>query len=482
MRACVRTIFGLVSLVGSVSVASAATRHVRVNGDDACDGITCAKRTIQSAVSAAQPGDEIRIHEGTFIENVIVGKPLALRGAGQDRTTILPAFSDPDPCSDASVCDDFSNVILIQSGGVSVSSLTIDGDNPQLTGGIDIGGANVDARNGIIDDRRLGVPFDDLHVSHVTVKNVYLRGIQFGADGLRTLVDHCTVTNVAGYWGSKCIVKFGGKGDIVQNWMADSYEGIAIANSQGTRVLNNYVTRSAYGMETDWSGDTEGEVDRGESHPDLFEGNTVTDCVQDNFGIQVWVPGLPAIIRGNYVRNCLVPLSVIGSDKPEVGPSQFINNTVVGNGAVGSIGILVSSQTGYPDNSDVAASFSGNRLYNFETGVAIQANDKTATATISDGVIANSVIGIENGGTLALGSTCVFRSGTALLVQESGTLVAHQNDIVDSALSVKNLNLSTKVNARLNWWGSRFGPDPAKIVGNVATRPFLLNPVACGHH
>jgi len=321
-----------------VSVANAATRHVRVNGDDACDGIICAKRTIQSAVSAAQPGDEIRIHEGTFVENVLVGKPLALRGAGQDRTTIIPAVSDPDPCSDASVCDDLSNVILIQSSGVSVSSLTIDGDNPQLAGGIDIGGANVDARNGIIDDRRLGVPFDDLHVSHVTVKNVFLRGIQFGTDGIRTLIERCTVSNVAGDYGSKCIAKLGGRGDIVQNWMADSMEGIAVANSQGTRVLNNYVTRSAYGMETDWAGDSEGEVDRGETNPDLIEGNTVTDCVRDSYGIQVWVPKVPATVRGNYVSNCLVPLSVLGSDGAGVGPSAFIHNTVVGNAAVGSTG------------------------------------------------------------------------------------------------------------------------------------------------
>jgi hypothetical protein len=481
MRACVRTIVGLVSLVGSASLSSAAIRHVHVTGNDSCDGIVCAKRTIQSAVDAAQPGDQIRIHPGTFVENVIVGKPLALRGAGQDRTTILPAFSGPETCSDASVCDDLSNVILIQSSGVSVSSLTIDGDNPELTGGIDIGGANVDARNGIIDDRRLGIPFDDLHVSQVTVKNVFLRGIQLGTDGIRTLIDHCTVSNVAGNYGSKCIVKIGGKGEIVQNWMADSMEGVAVANSQGTRVLNNYVTRSVYGMETDWAGDSEGEVDRGETNPDLIEGNTVTDCVQDSYGIQVWLPKVPATVRGNYVRNCLVPLSVLGSDGAEVGPSALINNTAVGNAAAGSVGVLVSSATGYPENSDVAVSLSGNRLYGFERGVVIQANDKTATATLSDGVIVNSAVGIDNGGALALESTCLYRNGTSLLVQESGTLVARRNDILDSGtLSVKNLNPSTPVDARLNWWGSRFGPDPAKIVGDVATKPFLTHPVGCG--
>src|SRR5450631_3419288 len=109
----------------------------------------CFFKSIQAAISAAQPGATITVGAGNYYENLVVDKPLTVRGAGT-KTVIYPAVSMPI-CAGGSLCGGTaSNIILVQASNVTLTGLWLKGDNPTLTSGVIVGGEDIDARNGII--------------------------------------------------------------------------------------------------------------------------------------------------------------------------------------------------------------------------------------------------------------------------------------------------------------------------------------------
>ena len=86
--------------------------------------------------------------------------------------------------------------------------MTIDGDNTALTSGIVAGGADLDARNGIITNHGSGV-YQNLEVYKVTVQNIYLRGMYASSGGTFNFHDN-TVNNVQANAGSIAMFNFGG--------------------------------------------------------------------------------------------------------------------------------------------------------------------------------------------------------------------------------------------------------------------------------
>jgi len=171
----------------------------------------CAFSSIQAAITAASSGATITIASGTYVENVVVTKPLTLRGAGTG-TVIEPAVSNPI-CSPGSLCGGAaSNIILVQADNVTITKLKLEGDNPALTSGVLRNGKDIDARNGIITNHELGTPFKNLTVSKVTVADVYLRGIYASTSGGTFTFTHDTVENVEGDEQSIGIFEFEGSG------------------------------------------------------------------------------------------------------------------------------------------------------------------------------------------------------------------------------------------------------------------------------
>src|SRR5450759_1521089 len=89
----------------------------------------CFFTSIQSAINAAQSGATITIGKGSYEENVVVNKPLTLRGAGFT-TVIYPKVSKP-VCSPGTLCGgEASNIILVEASNVTITSLRLEGDNP----------------------------------------------------------------------------------------------------------------------------------------------------------------------------------------------------------------------------------------------------------------------------------------------------------------------------------------------------------------
>ena len=149
------------------------------------------------------------------------------RGQGQTVTKIIPALSNPN-CGGSgggSICAGSSNIFLVQANNVTINQLAIDGDNPSLTSGNVIDGADIDARNGIITNHATGI-YSNLNVNHVTMQNIFLRGIYASSGGSFNFSDN-TVSNVKGNSGSIALFNFGCAGSFTNNTVSNANDGKA---------------------------------------------------------------------------------------------------------------------------------------------------------------------------------------------------------------------------------------------------------------
>ena len=124
---------------------------------------------------------------------------------------------------------------------MTIQNLQLEGDNPALASGVTAGGADLDARNGIITDYRLGTAFDNVTVTNVRVSDVYLRGI-YSADGGSFSFTRNRVDNVQADPASIAIFTFGGSGVIAGNSVTNASDAIAANWSRGTQFLDNDVS------------------------------------------------------------------------------------------------------------------------------------------------------------------------------------------------------------------------------------------------
>jgi len=465
LNACA-IVTGILISVSSLPIG-AATRCVNPGGTGGCSS------SIQKAINAAAPGDIIVIGKGTYTENLVIPKPLTLLGAGnqgehrdsregegdEGAPVIRPAVSNPNPCAVSSLCDGrASNIILVQANNVTIRGLALDGNNPHLTSGIVRGGSDLDARNGIITNHSLGT-FNNLQVDHVTVKNVYLRGIYASSEGTFDFHDD-TVQNVQGDDDSICMFNFGGAGVMARNRASDCVDALSSNWSRGVQFLENEISRSGSGVHTDNAGGTGGTAD-------LIEDNTVTECQKDGYGIWVFIPYLDPTVKDNDVRGCAVGLAVFGQGAPTT--TVFTGNEVNGEGAQtsgkpsgkgegkghgkpggqsGGVGVLVSTDTLGFGATNVSARFSDNVIGNFNTGVYVEQNCEMFSS--------------------AFPGDCQEGGGRA-----TATLY---NNAIEGNRTGANGRPQTTVDARSNWWGCRRGPNQPgcdTAIGTVVYTPWL---------
>jgi nitrous oxidase accessory protein NosD len=395
----------------------------------------CFFNSIQSAVNAAQPGATITIGAGSYYENILVNKPVTLKGAGVN-TIIYPATSKP-VCAGGSLCGgEASNIVLVQADNVTITNVWLKGDNPNLTSGVIVGGEDIDARNGIITNHPKGT-YNGLTVSKVKVTGVYLRGI-YASSGGTFNINHNTVENVQAEEASIAIFNFGGSGVASYNKVSNANDAISANWSTGTQFLNNVVSKSGSGVHTDNNGGFGGSAD-------LIKSNTVRECKTNGYGIFVFVPYLSATVESNKISGCSVGLSVYGSAAAGQGPT-FTKNLVNGTGAsttnnAGTFGAyLTTDQLGYA-YGDVTATLSGNSFSHFNTGLFVTQTSPTE--------------GQPTGG--------------------QATVTASANNSFFANGTGANGDPGTTVNAQNDWWGCAKGPNMGGMC-NTATGTVQFTP------
>ena len=131
--------------------------YVAINGKDTNDGLSTKnpKRTIQNAINTAKIGDSIEVAQGTYKENLQIGKNIKIKGSNQ-KHTIIDGQQKTTGISINNGCNVTLTGFTIQKGKIegsegygggisnegtlSLIDSTITNNNAQYGGGIDNGG------------------------------------------------------------------------------------------------------------------------------------------------------------------------------------------------------------------------------------------------------------------------------------------------------------------------------------------------------
>jgi Right handed beta helix region len=423
-------------MAGSVVAACAVVAGPAWASPETVCPKNCQFTSIQAAINAASNGDTITIGPGKYSENVVVDKQVTLQGSG-DGTVIYPAVSNP-VCSGGSLCGGTaSNIILVQADNVTITNMRLEGDNPALESGVVIGGADIDARNGIITNHLAGT-FSNLTVSKVKISDVYLRGIYASSGGTFNFNNN-TIDNVQADPASIAMFNFGGSGVMADNKVTNANDAISANWSMGTQFLGNDVSKSGSGVHTDNNGGFGGVAD-------LIQDNTVHDCKVDGYGVFVFAPYRSATVDSNTVMGCYVGLAAFGSQVSGQGPT-FSNNDVKGSGAkttdpTGTYGAYLTTDLLGFGFGDLNATLTGNLLEHFGTGMFVTQTSPTPGQPV--------------GG--------------------QATVTASNNSFHDNKTGA-NGDTGTAVDAENNWWGCKQGPNTGggcdTAIGTVDFTPWL---------
>ncbi len=371
---------------------------------------------IQDGINAVQVAGTVNVLDGDYEENLVINKTLDLVGAGQSVVTVYPAVSSPDPIgADGSSLPGLgeSSIVLVQANDVEISGITFDGDNPGLTSGEDVNGADVDARNGIITDHNAVSLVTRLEIHDTTVQNIYLRGIQASTDFGTFDIHDNTVTNVAGDLGSIAIFNFGGSGNISNNIVDLASDGIAANWSVGTTITGNEVSNSLSGIHTDNAGGFGGP-----SVADLIEGNTVSDGLGgDSYGIFTFASYTSPLIKNNIISDVDTGLAALGDNggTPTFELNQVSNSALVS----GSIGAFVTTSIAPFGSLDISANFHNNTFSNVDTGISVEEEiGFTALIKVDGDSITGSTNGISliDGDAVISGTSIIDNAGTGIIV------------------------------------------------------------------
>lgn len=370
---------------------------------------------IQYGVDFASAGNTLNVSGHTFNENVLVHTPVSIIGAGQANTFVKPEISAPNICAGTSLCPGSSNVFLVQANDVTIKDLTVDGDNPALTSGITVGGADIDARNGIITNHNAGT-FNNLTVQNVTVKNVFLRGIYASSGGTFTF-DNNTVTNVSGDpAGSIAMFNFGGAGVFSNNTVTNSNDGIVSNWSTGSQYFGNTVSNvTGAGIHTD----------NNQTTADLIHKNTVSNSPAGGYGIMVYSPYVATQVYENTITN--VEVGIANARQNAAVAPVFSRNVIDGQSKANSVGIYQTTQGFGWGDTNVSGLYLNNFIQNNVTGLYLETQS---------GLTSN--------------------------------IVANDNSITGNTLAVDTTGTGTAVrNLTCNWWGVTGGNPLVTAVGKA---------------
>jgi hypothetical protein len=373
------TTFGLALVVFLMMVldaqpAQASTLCVQP-GNASCFG------TISAAITAANPGDTIRVVAGTYIEYVTINKTLTLEG-GWNAT-----FTSRDPVVNVTTIrppDASFSVVYIQGqfGNPGVVAPTLDGFSITGGGGGNHGGGlRVTNSNAVIRNNRI----------HNNVGYLYGGGIwvQNGSPRLENnLIEHNLVT--------------GG--------VADEGGGIELEGTQAVLVHNTIISNTVDGS----SGYGGGVAVVGGGGV-VLDGNTIAanaaaskpgTASDSGFGGGVAVQGAPVTIIGNLVQ---------GNFANSYGNLTHYN--AGGNGG----GVYLSNSSGFVltgntiDSNATAFSYVATNAYTHGGGLLIDSSQGSLTDNIITNNMANRYTIFGNGGGLAVYTSTLSIQGGQII-------------------------------------------------------------------
>lgn len=413
-----------IALCGLVQISTAATLCVSKKPSSGCPF-----STINAAVAAASPGDVIQVLQGTYREDVVIGKSISLLGANRSNT-------------------------IIDATGLA-NGIYVDGrDNPGLAGVV-VSSFQVQNANfeGILVTNASDVTITDTHVSK---SNIKLNPSNFTCPGIP---------------------------DFETNEDFDCGEGIHLSGVDHSIVANNLVENNAGGiLLTD---------DTGATHDNLILGNTVQDNPLDcgiTLASHPLAGGGPTAagvfhntITGNLSKHNGFQVPGAGAGVGLFSPAPFtktfgnvvVNNTLTDNGLPGVAMHAHSPGAMLSDNM-----IADNR---------ISRNGADTADTATPGPTGVNVSGGDNGsgsplavitGTIIAGNV-IQQEAVGIVAKTEALVEAHLNNFISVGTGIDNLD-GGSVDAELNWWGCAGGPTAPGCAGitgsNILYLPILSKP------
>ena len=309
-------------------------------------------KTIQAAIGKSVANDTVLIAAGTYAEALTVNHPLTLSGpnAGIDPNTgvrkaeavVVPPVNNPVA----------GRAILVTANNVRIDGLTIDGHNPNLSGGTLLNGISSHAASGVSNVDSTG---QVAVISGLTVSNDVIRNFTgFGVIG--DINDFSTST------------VFVSKGNTISHNLIDNLPVVSPVPGRGVSIEDNF-----YADVTD---------------------NVITRAgtgIQVIFSISPSTAGVPSQISRNVVREYALGIYLWNLDTGTTAYTVADNKVSAEAGATATnVGIdlfrvLDGTGVGLTNNSVTGAG----------TGIKIDYDTSATPVVVSGGTLSGNGVGVE---------------------------------------------------------------------------------------
>jgi nitrous oxidase accessory protein NosD len=272
---------------------------------------------LQKAIDAAPAGATLALAEGAFHERVVITKPLTLRGAGWDKTVLVPTAAEPT--------DREPTVTIRAAAGVTLRGLRIGGPAPKSVEGLnDAALVRCEGSSVVVEDCAVLGPFmcgvvvaagsdaqvrrtlvaglwnigvscsgsspagkpSRLSLVESDVRNCYHRCVTLGVEGC--VVDKCRISGSA--WHG---IRYGGSQTITSCWIfGNARSGIYADGPSQAVVRGNVFWRNEMNGVSCWSMNT-----------DQIERNTFVGNLRE--AIVVLADSKPSIVENVFVEHPL---------------------------------------------------------------------------------------------------------------------------------------------------------------------------------
>ncbi|MCE5258304.1 MAG: right-handed parallel beta-helix repeat-containing protein [Chloroflexi bacterium] len=442
---------GLVA-AGSIA-AEGATLYVSTAGTDveACGTEASPCRTIQYTINKASAGDTINVAAGTYTEQILIQKPLALVGAGKGSTIIQAPGTRSGTVSQGSTWD-YIVAAYPTSGTIAIriQGFTIDANNQPKTAGTagligvffrDVKGEQAGSYSCAIQGfeqveyQSWGIRvYGDsaLSIEDNTLTGYTRDGISVNGDGAAEADPVVTINN-NDLTGSALplngiSVGDGATGTISGNTVRDHTRsaewgavGIIVDNSDNVQVTDNTISNCFYGIYL------------GDADFCSISGNTLTDNIRRAISLDT--------ASNNTVSSNIINGPAAGTDDTAIGLDNNCTNNTIGGGSLADGNTITMATSG-----------TGN-LY----AIYMQASVGASANLISNNTITGGARAVQFDGPPGItGITTI--SNNVISGQSFGGIVANNNGSL-----VITGNSLTDTTRPMEFWG----PVDVTITGNI---------------
>jgi parallel beta-helix repeat protein len=408
---CLNTIL----TIAICQTALAATLCVNPGGTAGCFA------KIQDAVNAAAANDTIHVAQGTYAEDVVVGKPLSLVGHGSSNT-------------------------IIDAAGL-LNGVYIDGlDNPGLAGVV---------------------------VTGFTVKNANLEGIVITNASNVTVSYTRVLNNNLALDINDATCPGAPPWETLEGF--DCGEGIHLSGVDHSVVANNTADHNAGGILL--------SDDTGPTNDNLISNNIVTDNPYD-CGITLashpsfTTSGTPFGVFHNTISGNTS--SGNGTQVPGAGAGVGIFDSIPGTKNFGNV-IINNRLTnnGLPGVAMHGHAPAQDMTNNTIVGNYIAGNGADTDDAFTPGPTGINVFGVSPASGTVISNNVIKDESVDIAVNTPDLVIAHLNNLQGKGMGVLNLGIGT-ADATENWWGCSGGPGAngcsTAIGTGVNLSPWLTTP------